>query len=267
MKAIQNMLLIDADILVYRVGFAVEKERTNKLDMAKYNINRAIGDMAVATGVSQYQCYLTGKENFRDQVATIIPYKGNREGQKKPSLYQELRDYLQSDWKAEVIKGMEADDAIGIAAYDHFWEEIQWPNKKTIICTIDKDLNMIPGMHYNFVKKKLEYIDYETANRFFFQQILTGDATDNIRGLKGYGDAKAKKVIKDCKTEDEFRTKILNEYQSRLKETDGYFTLPLKGCEIKLRDRESVSKVLRELAQLLWIRRVKDGAVIPFVEV
>ena len=37
---------------------------------------------------------------------------------------------------------------------------------------------------------------------FFYSQLLTGDSTDNIPGLKGYGPAKAYDLLCDC--EDEY---------------------------------------------------------------
>jgi hypothetical protein len=60
-------------------------------------------------------------------------------------------------------------------------------DEETIICTIDKDLDMIPGLHYNFgPKRKLDGIyDIEDPHglRLFYKQMFTGDASDNIPGL------------------------------------------------------------------------------------
>jgi len=59
------------------------------------------------------ELYLTGENNFREEVATILPYKGNRT-QDKPVHYQRIKEYLISKHHAEVIDGQEADDALSI---------------------------------------------------------------------------------------------------------------------------------------------------------
>ena len=56
---------------------------------------------------------------------------------------------------------------------------------------------MIPGWHYNFRKKEFYEIDESTGYYNLMKQILTGDATDNIQGIKGMGPKTAEKVLKD----------------------------------------------------------------------
>ncbi len=65
----------------------------------------------------------------------------------------------------------------------------------TVICSIDKDLQQIPGNHYNFVKKEHSFVTPEEAIQNFYKQILTGDAADNIKGAKGIGPVRAGKII------------------------------------------------------------------------
>jgi DNA polymerase-1 len=150
------------------------------------------------------------------------PYKGNRI-LAKPYHYQLLREYMERAWGFEVIEGMEADDAIGIEAYRNEPDE-------TLIVSIDKDLNMIRGHHYNFVKEERYYVTEEEAIRNFYLQILTGDKVDNIIGLSGIGPVKSKKLLVDCSNE-------LEMYEAVLKAYDG-----------------DEARVL-ENARLLWILR------------
>jgi 5'-3' exonuclease len=61
--------------------------------------------------------------------------------------------------------------------------------------------------------KRLEYyVTEEEGLRNLFTQVLTGDRTDNIIGLKGIGPVKAEKLLKDCKTEREYYDACLKAY-------------------------------------------------------
>lgn len=211
--------LIDGDILVYRIGFASEEE-TESLAIAR--CCEFLEDIILFNGFGDYQGFLTGKTNFRTDVAVTAPYKGNRKSA-KPKHYQALRDYMENKWGFSMSEGQEADDAIGIEAYSLDPESY-------CICSIDKDLDMLRGKHYNFVKDTFYTITEEEALFNFYKQILTGDRVDNIIGLKGIGDVKAKRILKECNNENEMYLAILKAYE---------------GNE---------QRVL-ENAQLLWIRR------------
>lgn len=211
--------LVDADILVYRFGFASEGDPA---EFALARLSEFLDNLQAMDGIDEVWGYLTGSNNFRNEIAKTAPYKGNRV-MAKPYHYQLLREYMERAWGFEVIDGMEADDAIGIEAYRNEPEE-------TIIVSIDKDLNMIRGHHYNFVKEEKYFVTEEEAIRNFYLQILTGDKIDNIIGLDGIGPVKSKKLLKDCTTE-------LEMYEAVLKAYDG-----------------DEARVL-ENARLLWILR------------
>jgi hypothetical protein len=51
------------------------------------------------------------------------------------------------------------------------------------IVTIDKDLNCIPGWHYNWDKGSIYNVTEEEAYRCFYKQMITGDVSDHIPGL------------------------------------------------------------------------------------
>jgi hypothetical protein len=211
--------LIDGDILVYRIGFASENE-TESIAIAR--CSEFIEDLILFNGFGEYQGYLTGKKNFRNEIAVTAPYKGNRKSA-KPKHYQLLRDYMESAWSFTMIEDQEADDAIGIAAYEMEVGEY-------CICSIDKDLDMLRGDHYNFVKDDRYFITEEEGIKNFYKQLLMGDRVDNIIGIKGIGTVKAERLLKECKNENEMYLAILEAY-------DG-----------------NAERVL-ENGRLLWIRR------------
>ena len=211
--------LVDADILVYRFGFASEGDPA---EFALARLSEFLDNLSMSDGIDEVRGYLTGHGNFRKEIAVTAPYKGNRVAP-KPYHFQLLREYMERAWGFEVIEGMEADDAIGIEAYRNEPDE-------TLIVSIDKDLNMIRGHHYNFVKEERYYVTEEEAIRNFYLQILTGDKVDNIIGLSGIGPVKSKKLLVDCNNE-------LEMYEAVLKAYDG-----------------DEARVL-ENARLLWILR------------
>lgn len=213
--------LIDGDILVYRVGFS-----TNEPDEEKFALSRMgnfVDRLIRLEGIETYEGYLTGKNNYRSEIATEQAYKGNRKDARKPVHYDSLREYLVSKWGFTVVDGQEADDAMGIKAYD-------LPEDSSCIMTIDKDLDMIRGWHYNFVKEDLYYVTEKEAIKNFYIQILTGDRVDNIPGIKGIGPVKAKKILENCTTEKSLFKAVSEKYD------------------------HDIDK-LTERGRLLWIRR------------
>jgi len=138
--------------------------------------------------VQQWELYLTGTNNFRTEIATTAPYKGNRKSE-KPVHYHLLRNYLVSSWDARVIDGMEADDMLAIRATEE--------GDESVIVTLDKDLDQVVGWHYNFVKNNQYYVTEQEALLNFYTQFLVGDAVDNIKGAKGIGPKKALKLLED----------------------------------------------------------------------
>ena len=183
--------LIDGDIIAYRVGFACQKKDKETglvtadplpyaLHSTKLYVNQIIDDC----GCNSYTIYLTPKTTFRNKVRD--DYKGNRKDIAKPVHLEAIRTYLISIYKAKVVDNIEADDALGLKQ-----------DSDTMICSIDKDLLMCEGNHYNFVKKEQKFVTPEEGTRFFYQQMITGDSADNILGIRGLGKVKASKLLKD----------------------------------------------------------------------
>ena len=187
--------LLDADILCYRVGFATEDEHENTAieTMAVFLEDLLMFDLV---DTDDHELFLTGKTNFRNEVAVTVPYKGNRKDVKKPKHLPLLREYLQTAWGASVSDGQEADDDIAIRATEL--------GEESIIVSIDKDFMQVPGWHYNFVKKVKKHVTPEEGLRFFYKQILMGDSADNIKGIFRVGEKKATKMLADLKTEQQF---------------------------------------------------------------
>ena len=181
-----------------------------KWHFAKKMVDDRIKGILEAVGATEYKCYLTGKGNFRNDVATILKYKGTRHAP-KPHHYQNIWDHLVKKYDAVVITGMEADDAISIAQYKG--------DGNTVICSRDKDLRMVPGFHYSWQcgdrqpEKPLYKITELEGHYNLAYQMLVGDTVDNIWGVPGYGPVKAAKVIADCEDATDFSLAVLAVYK------------------------------------------------------
>ena len=188
-----RIALIDADMLCYRIGFACDKEVQA---VALKTMDNFITDLLCNITATEWELYLTGKDNFRNDYAVTVPYKGNRDGMKRPQHLQALRDYLVKEWDANVTEGEEADDAIAIRATEL--------GDESMIVSLDKDFDQVQGWHYNFVKDNLYYVTKEEGILNFYMQFLTGDKVDNIIGVKGIGPVKAKKLLEGLSEEEMF---------------------------------------------------------------
>ena len=204
-KQTKPKILIDGDIFAYRAAFSCEDQDVeDALDKVDDKLQWAIYACVLEYDVEDYQVFLTGKGNFRYDIAKTAEYKGNRKDVEKPAHLADIRQHMIDNWEAVVSKGEEADDLIAIAA-----TEI---GPEAIVVTVDKDMQQLPCRHYNPVKGEHSVVsDYE-GTKFFYKQILTGDRADNIIGLYRVGPAKAEKMVTDCETEADFYEVCLREY-------------------------------------------------------
>lgn len=193
--------LLDGDVLVYQCGFASDatakaayisshgsdegfdiKQHHEPLRYTLHGVREKIKSILKATDSHDHQVFVSHPVNYREQF--YPPYKMNRDTSHKPYWYDDIKGYL-IDREPTVIseQGDEADDAMGIAQCS----AAENKSIETIICTIDKDLNMIPGLHYNFSKNNISKgvysMDDPECLALFYGQIIKGDSSDNIPGL------------------------------------------------------------------------------------
>lgn len=185
--------LVDGDVVCYRIAFSCKDESE---DVAITTLAGYLEEMLMVTlGLSSWELFITGKKNFRYDIAKTVEYKGNRKDVEKPAHLELLRNYLVTSWGALVSEGEEADDLIAIRATEL--------GDDCIMVSIDKDFNQVAGWHYNFVKNEKYYVSEQEGLRFFYKQILMGDKADNIQGVRGVGPVKADKMLAKANTEQE----------------------------------------------------------------
>lgn len=232
--------LIDCDLICWEIGSAIHSEREEPLTEEECidKVKGRINSILYATQAGSWKGYITSddKSNFRYSVATILPYKGNRAGVVKPDNYYFVRSWLLRSPHVREVFGYEADDAMSM-------EQCGYPEGHTIICSRDKDLNMVPGWHYSWSsggqkEKPVYFISEEDGLRNFYCQLMTGDNTDNILGLYGVGPAS--QTLKFVRTAD-----LLDVYEYV---KDHY----------KKRFGSYWQQFLDENAKLLWMLRSED---------
>ena len=179
---------IDADSLMFKVA---HRSRTEH-DLRK-GWREKIKDIGVVTWADQVIVGVKGAhKNFRYDI--LEDYKGTR-----PSLDQVMKNKLNYLHKFAVKEGAiraregwETDDEIAQWAQDAYADGDDYT-----IAHIDKDLDLIVGSHYNYNKDTHYEVTHDEALYNFYHQLLTGDRSDNIPGIRGIGPVRATKLLSE----------------------------------------------------------------------
>lgn len=246
-------VLIDADVVVFKAGFGAqasdpEPPLSHSLHNCRNLLKSYVSYLQEHFDVDEVVLYLSSddKSNFRYEVAVTQPYKGNRVNMKKPIHYTDIKEYMVRKFKAVVVTGIEADDAMGI-------EACRDPDN-TIIVSLDKDMRMIPCWHWETTDKEPYFVEdpgylkmeetpsgtkklFGTGMAWFYAQMLMGDSADHIPGVGGVGPVGAHKLLKQCETEEDYETKVKQVYKDKGLSEDRY----------------------NEIRRLLWIHRKLTG--------
>lgn len=239
------LVVIDGDVLRYELG-AVAIEKTEVFGIVAERpwpdcdvdelVDQRIQSIIERCGANEYEVYLTGPGNFRFDIATIKPYKGNRASIQKPYHWGTVSRRLLSKWGARVVEGIEADDALALRATEATRAGID-----CVIASRDKDLRQVPCKHYSWAcgenQPEIPVYDVDELGsieavahhapsgtyytlkgmglKFFYGQILVGDSTDNIPGCPRVGPVKALEILQHCENEEQMFERVAREYLKR----------------------------------------------------
>lgn len=279
--------LIDADILLYELGFSSQSKNEQGLieaaswDWVEDLINKKISLITEEAGATQPLLFFTNtprinkllnkgrkreerptKEyvpNFRDEVAKEKAYKAGRKAD-KPFHFYNILVYLLANYPTAIHEdGLEADDFMCITQYK------SWQDGDTVICSRDKDVRQCPGLHYSWevgnqaaigplfveplgfleLQQKLDKNGkkkppklFGVGAKFFYAQMIMGDAVDNIGGVKNRGPVFADTLLKDTTSERECYELVAEKYVQAW--------------------GDSWKEKMREQANLLWMVRELD---------
>ena len=177
-------------------------------DFAVEALRTSMNSIVARTRPSSYQVWLSGRDNFRYAIAKTKPYKGHREYIDKPQHYKVCREALINEYGAKITEGYEADDAIGIGMGEL--------GVGGFVASIDKDLDQLAGWHFNWVRDTVYRISRRDADFRLYTQILAGDPTDDVPGLEGIGESKARVILEGAKDSGDLFQRTWAAYRDRL---------------------------------------------------
>ena len=233
--------LIDIDSLFYKAAYMLDTEENilklglqdysredqlgllsqiglDRLEQKKLQILLEIEKDANNIDISSVEVYLTMCSNpIRKDINP--DYKANREPNE---LVNTMRKIFAIDYECFYSERYEADDLLADRA-----KEL---NGNCVIVTMDKDLKQCGGFIYDFYEKPpkrnaegliiesypmrgLSYVSKWDAEYFLATQMLVGDKTDNIEGIKGVGKVKAAKLLLNCKSRYSLIRAVVSAYK------------------------------------------------------
>ena len=203
------LAIVDADSCIYQAAWQQET-----LESALENYKAILQKNWIDPVWSDEQIiYCGGKDNFRYKLCP--QYKANRKDPPQDaSLFRPLMQLIIDEKLAIPADGMEADDMVRIKSIELTADKVE----HTIV-HIDKDLDCIPGKHYNPRRAEFYDIDEDSADLHYWQQMLKGDPTDNLPGLPKIGPKKAEAMLKGVPM-DRRKHRVLAAYRAKYGRVD-----------------------------------------------
>lgn len=287
---------IDADFISYQVACETRDELDGikprrSFDHMKKQVVSIAEHHRKMTGSESYVLYITpsgSTKGNRDSKAVTKPYQGNRKDTPSPEFLHKLRAYMGEELGAVVCIDQEADDALAQANYAAI---AAGTPELAVLCSRDKDLNMVPGYYWCYRDEEVKHLDdtfgyiewYQPekkasaknkpakkligrGTKYFWAQCLMGDTVDNIAGLpeafaygkvNKVGGAAAYKFLEKCETDRECYEVVRHLFRTSKHEWVHYATQqPTTWGEALLGDMH-----------LLWMRRKpNENDIIDFIQ-
>lgn len=182
----------------------------NALALLKQMIHSTVDNLMA----DDYYGYVAGFGNFRKDICTLLPYKGNRVDYVPPYHLSSAKDYLIVNHNARLSNNLESDDLCCTDMYRSLKEK-----SNLIGVVFEKDyLGCEGNWYYPDTNTHLSIRGFGgltreskkitgTGRMFKYLQICSSDKADNYEAScfsdKRNGEVKAFNVLKDCKNDKE----------------------------------------------------------------
>lgn len=183
-----------------------------------HTIKSMIKGIVEAVGADSYYGYSGRGKVFREDISTILQYKGTRASSLRPLHLEALKEYLVDHQACEVVETIEADDACSIDSYSAYnkWVKSKCDKDKLVLALQDKDYYQCAGHLYNTntCASICSYDGFGWLNTnekgdvkgrgrmWLYQQVLSNDVSDNYAANSAsdlkWGEKAAYKLLKGC---------------------------------------------------------------------
>tara|TARA_R100000234_G_scaffold117825_1_gene96994 strand:- start:515 stop:1246 length:732 start_codon:yes stop_codon:yes gene_type:complete len=207
-------LLIDADWLIYSSCCSCEQDikwddHLHTLHCDERDIHEMIDSrieyyQTIADDKSDVVMCFTEYPTFRHQI--FSDYKANRKNKRKPLALYAMVEQIKQRYESVSYTGLEGDDVLGLLATSKRYSN-------PIVVSPDKDMKTVPCTL--IASDDMELITKKKADRHWMIQSLTGDSTDNFKGLIGCGPVTADKILGDAKTLPDMWDKVVEAYEKK----------------------------------------------------
>jgi hypothetical protein len=222
-KVAGRTLLADGDGLAYSCA---GNDDTSP-GQARRNLEQKLEGAMRAAGADKVKVLATSSashKGHRYAIATVKAYQGKRDHGRRPKNWQFMRQLIEQDPRTVITDTLEADDLFHINSVSHGDEHVA-------ILTQDKDMRMVPGWHLNWDSNALVRVKPDTwafevdgkvfGRKWFWLQMLHGDAADNVPGLpkatigekqKLCGEVTAQKLLADVHSDEQALVVVGGQY-------------------------------------------------------
>lgn len=190
-----RIMLMDGDFPAYQAAATVKK-----LPTAITRYQTLVETERFLTDSELVRVHITDSGCLkcrRDDYPTVQPYQGNRKNKPKPPLLAPLRLAIPShDWPGH----WSVFNWIDREADDGLMQDALYFGDKAVMVSGDKDLNITPGPLWIAEEGRIDVIDGRFGwiaqkeltsqtktvghgTKFFWAQMLMGDAADNVKGI------------------------------------------------------------------------------------
>lgn len=285
----KKLLLWDADALCY-----LGKDTDTLQDILK-KVDDKIQEIIDFTDADMYALFISKGKYFRHDLTSsketkLSTYKAKR-GKSNQKYIKVIKEYLISEYGAKYESGVEADDLVVYwnntdLRYCYHSKEhvctleeskqysgIKIESVETIIVATDKDvLKNTSGKHINpnYLNKdtkqwEITWIETskEEAWTHFWKQMILGDTTDGISGLKGKGEAYFNKHVVGKSDIHKYSTTVMElyiEHYNSVSEAVFEFQKNFRLLKMLSTDEEFLREVgyLPTLDNIQFVNKVKQ---------